>query len=57
MQKLQPHQTGMMAKKPNQEEETTFLPLTEVEVKVEIVDSIAHINMTQHYENPERLDP
>jgi len=33
--------------------DTNFLPLTSVSVKVDILDSIAHINMTQLYVNPE----
>ena len=46
MQNLQPHQAGMMIKKENNEEQTDFLPLTEVNVETEIIETIAHIKMT-----------
>ena len=36
----------------NATKDTDFLPLTSVSVKVDILDSIAHISMTQLYENP-----
>ena len=57
MQNLQPHQAGMMIKKDNNEEQTDFLPLTEVNVEAEIIETIAHIKMTQEYENPSRDEP
>ena len=57
MQNLQPHQTGMMIRKDNNEAQTDFLPLTEVNLEVEIIETIAHINLTQEYENPIRDEP
>ena len=43
MQNLQPHQAGMMIKKETNVELTDFLPLTEVNIDVEINESIAYI--------------
>ena len=56
MQNLQSHQTGMMVRKDNSQE-TDFLPLTEVNLEAEINETIAHIKLTQEYENPSRDEP
>ena len=35
----------MMVKNDNDQQDTNFLPLTEVNVEVEIIEAIAHIKM------------
>ena len=46
-----------MIKKDNNEEQTDFLPLTEVNLEAEIIETVAHIKLTQEYVNPSRDEP